>query len=252
VSPTTRAAVAFVLVAAAGPIGFFTYRFVFAGRLPQPREAAPTHDAAPSTPPPSVAPPSAPAPASANASTAVPSIPAQLPDLTLPDQTGTARKLSDWRGRPLLVNFWATWCAPCRHEIPLLEKLLAEGAADHLQVVGIAVDDRAAALKYAHDLHVDYPVLVGGETAGLAAINAFGMADALPFTVFADAKGRIVTVKIGELHADGARLILARVNDVDRGRLTLAAARKQISAGLEALGVRRAQREAGRRRPAGS
>ena len=251
-TPTTRAAVAFVLVAAAGPAGFFTYRLLFAGRLPQPRETALVQGSAQGTLPPSVAPPSAPAPASANTSAAVPHIPDRLPDITLPDQTGIARKLSHWRGRPLLVNFWATWCAPCRREIPLLEKLLAEGAANHLQVVGVAVDDRAAALKYARDMHIDYPVLVGGESAGLAAIDAFGMADALPFTVFADAKGRIVTVKVGELNAAGAHLILARLNDVDRGRLTLAAARKQISAGLEALGVRRAQRDAGARRPAGS
>jgi thiol-disulfide isomerase/thioredoxin len=246
-SPTTRAAVAFVLVAAAGPAGFFTYRVLFAGRLPKPQEPAITSSLARSAAPS----PSAAYRAPAAAATAA-RIPGSLPDIALPDQTGVSRKLTSWRGQPLLVNFWATWCGPCRREIPLLEKLRAGAAADHLQVVGIAVDDRAAALKYARAMHVDYPVLAGGEPAGLAAIDAFGMADALPFTVFADSRGRIVTVKVGELHLDGARLILARLNDVDHGRLTLATARSQISAGLEALAVKRAQRAAAATRPAGS
>lgn len=251
-TPTTRVAVAFVLVAAAGPVGFFTYRVLFAGRLEPSQPAATAELARGAAAAPSVTPPSAPPPATASTSAAVPRIPDRLPDITLPDETGAARKLSDWQGRPLLVNFWATWCEPCRREIPLLEKLLASGAADHLQIVGIAVDDRAAALKYARAMHIDYPILVGGEDRGLAAINAFGMADALPFSVFADAQGRIVTIKVGELHADSARLILARLNDVDAGRLTLAAARKQITAGLQALGIERARGARGGTRATGS
>ncbi len=231
----TRAGIGILLIAAAGPAGFLAYRALLAGHL-VPRAVQTPAAAASSTTVAKAVPPSMPAPAAA-----VPRIPEQLPDIALPDGTGTLRKLSDWRGHPLLVNFWATWCAPCRREIPLLEKLLAQGPADHLTIVGIAVDDRAAALKYARALHIDYPILVGGEARGLAAIDAFGMADALPFTVFADSRGRIVTIKVGELHAGDARLILARVEDVDRGRLTLAAARKQISAGLAALGAERAR-----------
>lgn len=229
----TRAGIGIVLVAAAGPAGFFAYRALLAGHLVPPAAQAPAAASSSAT----AAPPSVPTPAAA-----VPPIPEQLPDIALPDRTGALRKLSDWRGHPLLVNFWATWCAPCRREIPLFEKLLAQRSADDLRIVGIAVDDRAAALEYARALHIDYPILVGGEARGLAAIDAFGMADALPFTVFADSRGRIVTIKVGELHARDARLILARVDDVDRGRLTLAAARKQISAGLAALGAERARR----------
>ncbi|MGH8150741.1 MAG: TlpA family protein disulfide reductase [Steroidobacteraceae bacterium] len=275
-SPGARAAAAVVLIAAAGPAGFFAYRALLADHLVQPSEGQLTAElarssgSAPGTtglsPGASVAigtagasgasgagsmsgaPPQGAAPTSGAQSAAPqPHIPAQLPQITLPDPSGAPRKLSDWRGRPLLINFWATWCEPCRREIPLLEKLRNSEPASRLEIVGIAVDERAAVLRYARAMHIDYPILIGGDTGGFAAISAFGMADALPFTVFADSRGRILTVKVGELHSDGARLIVARLEDVDRGRLSLAAARKQISAGLEALAVKRAQQAAGGR-----
>lgn len=241
---TTRAAVAFVLIAAAGPAGFFAYRALLAEHMiqrPQARVASADHRVG------------APHAMSQRAPTAAAShIPDRLPDITLPDPAGTPRQLSEWRGRPLLVNFWATWCAPCRREIPMLEQLLQRQTSDHLQVVGIAVDQRAAALKFARALHIHYPILAGGEARGLKAIAAFGMADALPFSVFADARGRIITVKVGELHLDEARLILTRVDEVDQGRLSLAAARQQIASGLERLGVQRAKRAGGVRAPSGA
>lgn len=247
-SPGARAGIAVILVAAAGPAGFFAYRLLLASHVVQPSQTALTAELARSSQPPGAAAPAG----GARSAAARPLIPARLPQITLPDRSGTPRSLSDWRGRPLLVNFWATWCSPCRHEIPMLEKLRRSEAADHLQVVGIAVDDRDAVLAYARSMHIDYPILIGGDAGGLAAIQAFGMPDALPFTVFADSRGRILTVKVGELHADGARLIIARLQDVDRGTLSIAAARAQISAGLEALAVARARQVATGRPPAKS
>lgn len=152
------------------------------------------------------------------------------------------------RGRVLVVNFWATWCEPCRREIPLLLKLRREHAADGVEVVGIAVDSRDAVLKYAQDMHIDYPVLVG-EQEGFEAVQAFGMETVLPFTVFTDRQARIVTLKVGELHADEAAFILDRVKDVDSGRLALADARRQISAQIAQLAAERAR--AGTPEPAG-
>jgi peroxiredoxin len=161
-------------------------------------------------------------------------VPEQLPDIRLPDTDGAMHKLSDWKGKPLVVNFWATWCEPCRREIPLLRSLRREHAGEGLEIVGIAVDQVEDVREYAKAHKLDYPVLVG-EEGGLAAVAALGMDTVLPFTVFADTQGHVVTLKIGELHEDEAELILGRLQDVDTGRLTLPAARAQIAAGVQRL-----------------
>jgi thiol-disulfide isomerase/thioredoxin len=169
-------------------------------------------------------------------------VPELLPELALPGLDGTSHRLSDWRGRPLVVNFWATWCEPCRREIPLLKSLRRERATDHLEIVGIAIDLRDAARKYAQDTGIDYPVLVG-EQGGFEAVAAFGMDPVLPFSAFADRAGRIVTLKVGELHRDEADLILDRMRDLEQGRLSLASAREQIASGISGLNMRRAGAE---------
>jgi thiol-disulfide isomerase/thioredoxin len=161
-------------------------------------------------------------------------IPEKLPDVTMPDAQGVSHKLSEWRGRPLMVNFWATWCDPCRREIPLLKSLRHERAADSLEIVGIAVDFQDAVMDYTHKIGIDYPVLIG-EKDGMAAIDAFGMDTVFPFTVFADKDGRIFTVKVGELHSDEAKVILDGLRDVDDGKVDLAAARQQIAAQMAKL-----------------
>jgi len=81
---------------------------------------------------------------------------------------------------------------------------------------------------------MDYPVLVG-EQGGFEAVAAFGMDPVLPFSAFADRAGRIVTLKVGELHRDEADFILDRMRELGQGRLSLAAAREQIAAGISRL-----------------
>ena len=167
-----------------------------------------------------------------------PTVPETLPDVTLPDRSGTSRSLISWKGQPLIINFWATWCGPCREEIPLLNALRKERAADKLEVIGIAVDERQAVLKFAKEIGIDYPVLMG-EQEGYEAAEHFGVASlVLPFSVFADSQGRIVTLKVGELHPDQAAAILDRVRDVDANRLSLADARLQIADKLRDLAAR--------------
>ena len=167
----------------------------------------------------------------------VPTVPETLPDVTLPDRSGTRRSLISWKGQPLIINFWATWCGPCREEIPLLRALRKERAADKLEIIGIAVDERQAVLKFAREMSIDYPVLMG-EQEGYEAAEHFGVASlVLPFSVFADSQGRIVTLKVGELHPDQAAAILDRVRDVDANRLSLADARRQIADKLRDLAI---------------
>ena len=228
-------AAAVLIASAAG--GFLAYRLAHptpaALRAASPVPAAPA--AAPTGPPAAEATPSAAAPAASPAA----KIPEVLPDLTLPGLDGTPHRLTDWKGHALLVNFWATWCEPCRREIPLLRSLRRERSADGLEVIGIAIDYSDAAEKYAREARIDYPVLLG-EQGGYEAAAAFGMEPVLPFSVFADRTGRVVTLKVGELHPDEAGFILDRVRDVGAGRVSLSAAREQIEAGIGRLNVRRA------------
>jgi thiol-disulfide isomerase/thioredoxin len=165
-------------------------------------------------------------------------IPEQLPDVTMPDAGGVLHKLSEWKGRPLMVNFWATWCDPCRREIPLLKSLRQERSSQSLEIVGIAVDFKDAVVQYTQKIGIDYPVLIG-EKDGIAAIDAFGMDTVFPFTVFADGQGRIFTVKVGELHRDEANAILDAMRDVDSGKVDMAAARRKISTELAKLNAGR-------------
>ena len=88
----------------------------------------------------------------------------------MPDSNGRMHPLAEYRGRPLVLNFWATWCEPCRREIPLLQALHQE-RGDSVQIVGVAVDFQADVLQYAQAQGITYPLLMG-EKDGLAAVNA--------------------------------------------------------------------------------
>jgi thiol-disulfide isomerase/thioredoxin len=165
-------------------------------------------------------------------------IPEELPAIALPALSGTPTPLQAFRGKLLVVNFWATWCEPCRREIPLLQRLRREHAKDGVEIVGIAVDHRQDVVKYAAEQRIAYPLLVG-EQDGLELVNALGMDTVLPFSVFADRTGRIVTLKVGELRPDEAEFILARMSDLDQGRMDLPAAREAIAAGIARLNAAR-------------
>jgi thiol-disulfide isomerase/thioredoxin len=167
-------------------------------------------------------------------------IPDTVPDLKLPDLGGQQKSLRDFLGHPLIINFWATWCAPCRREIPLLQQLRRAYQGDGLTVVGIAVDFRTAVADYVRRQAIDYPLLIG-EDAGLAAAEQFGMQTVLPFSVFADAQGRIVALKIGELHRDEADYILGTMRSLAAGTLSLAEAHAGITQRLRELAAERAR-----------
>jgi thiol-disulfide isomerase/thioredoxin len=228
----TLAGVAVLL--ASGALGFLWQRLT--APASSTLRVAPSKAAA--TAPPALAHPGTPAAAATpDAAPAQRRVPDTLPDLSLPGMDGVSHRLSDWRGHPLVVNFWATWCEPCRREIPLLEALRREHRG--LEVVGIAIDYREPVEKYARRMGIDYPLLVGDQ-GGLDAVASFGMDTVLPFSVFADRRGRIVTLKVGELHRDEADLILGRLRALDDGRLALAQAREQIDAGIRRLAASRA------------
>jgi thiol-disulfide isomerase/thioredoxin len=161
-------------------------------------------------------------------------LPAELPEFTLGDLSGAPRSIRSWPGKSMIVNFWATWCAPCRREIPLLRELQKQHGPEGFQIVGVAVDVREDVVKYAQEIGIDYPVLIG-EQDGLDAVNKFGQGSlGFPFTVFTDNQGRIVLFHLGEIHKEQADVLLSAVRDVNSGKLTPEAARvvaaKQLAA----------------------
>ena len=175
------------------------------------------------------------APAPVDGTTAAPTLVDTLPVVTLADRDGELRSLSDWPDRALIINFWATWCAPCRREIPLLQQIQRERGEDGFQVIGIAVDFRDKVLAYAEEMSIEYPLLIGEQDA-LDAAAAFGLdAIGFPFTVFTDRSHRVVAAHLGELEPAEAEVILAAVEGVDAGRLTPQQARADIETGLAAL-----------------
>jgi thiol-disulfide isomerase/thioredoxin len=164
-----------------------------------------------------------------------PKIPDRLPQFSLADPSGKATSIRSFDGKSLIINFWATWCAPCRSEIPLLERLHAEWVSRDVSVVGIAVDHRDQVLEFAKRFKIGYPLLIGEQDA-LDAAAAFGVeTPVLPFTVFTDRRGEVVALFIGELHRPQADLILSEVQRLDSGLVLLPEARRAIEEGLQAL-----------------
>jgi len=171
-------------------------------------------------------------------------IPEEVPDLRLPDLEGQPHALRQNGGRPRIYNFWASWCEPCRREIPLLNSLQARyGHTDRLEIIGIAVDFRDAVNDFLKKTRVNYTSLVG-EDEGLEAAQSFGVQMALPFSVFADERNHIVAVKVGELHRDEAEVILGQLRALRKGATTLPAARALIAEALKASSLRRAKQSA--------
>ena len=123
----------------------------------------------------------------------------QLISSRLPDMDGRLRPLAEWRGKVLVVNFWATWCVPCREEIPALVTVQEKWAAKGVQVVGIAIDETDKIRPYAAELKINYPILVGGVDSIELAKQAGNRLGGLPFTVVFNRQGEAVYTRLGGL-----------------------------------------------------
>jgi len=118
---------------------------------------------------------------------------------SFPDLANRIRSLAEWRGKILVCNFWATWCAPCREEIPMLVATSEKYASRGAEIVGIAIDNGAKVREFAASFKISYPVLLA-EAGGLDLMRQLGNnAGGLPYTVVADREGALVHRKLGIL-----------------------------------------------------
>ena len=131
--------------------------------------------------------------------------------VSLPDLDGHEQKIDQWRGKVIVVNFWATWCAPCREEMPQFVKTQTNFGAKGLQFVGIAVDQADKARQFAKELDLNYPTLVGGMGAMQLSGTLGNDLMALPFTVIVGRDGTVAHTQLGPLKQAQLDAILGKL-----------------------------------------
>lgn len=129
--------------------------------------------------------------------------------LELPDAAGQPQVLAQWRGRPLLINFWASWCGPCLEEMPLLDEIARQQGVTGVQVLGIARDSAANVSAYARAHPASYPLLMAND----AVVDLFAAlgnpAQGLPFSLLVAANGEVLSVRLGAFQDAELRGLLA-------------------------------------------
>ena len=140
-----------------------------------------------------------------------PSAPFSLENLRYPDLNGQPRQLAQWRGKVVVLNFWATWCAPCREEMPMLNRY-ADRYGGAVAVVGVALDNPVAVRNFVREFGIRYPILLGDAETSQWMRAAGNTQGGLPFTVVLDPAGQPVARLLG-------RLTEAQLDAAVRGRL---------------------------------
>ncbi len=146
----------------------------------------------------------------------------------LNDVDGNQRDFSEFAGNHSLLNFWATWCAPCRREIPLLKAFHAERDSHGIQVIGIAVDFPEEVSVYAEAAEFNYPVLVGEQDAMAVAESSGVDFVGLPFTMIVDRDGELLNAHMGEIHQEELDQIADIFRKLDAGDIDKDAARAEL------------------------
>jgi len=132
----------------------------------------------------------------------------KVEDFSLSDSHGELRSLSEWNNKVIVLNFWATWCAPCREEIPAFVELQQQYESKGLQFIGIALQEAEEVRGFMEEFNVNYPSLVGGDEVIQAAKRLGNDIGALPYTVIIDTSGEIVFTRRGPLSKNDAESVI--------------------------------------------
>jgi len=142
-------------------------------------------------------------------SAAAPNALSQFYGRTMPDSTGKQVDMKQWKGKPLVLNFWATWCAPCVEEMPELTALQSELQSKNIQILGIGIDNPASISAFAEKYKIAYPLYVAGMEGSELSRQLGNQAGGLPFTVLVDASGKVRKTYLGRLKMDALRRDIA-------------------------------------------
>lgn len=120
-------------------------------------------------------------------------------EFSLPDTAGKDRAISEWKDKLRVINFWATWCPPCREELPALVELQKQYADKNVQFIGIAIDDAEPVKKFLKNMAVNYPMLIAAQSGIELAFNLGNYASAIPYTLIVDKENHVVFQHSGEI-----------------------------------------------------
>jgi peroxiredoxin len=138
----------------------------------------------------------------------------KLMSLTLPDSLGAPQKLSQWQGKILVVNFWATWCAPCVQEMPELSALQAELGKNNVQLLGLGIDSPGNIKDFAKKYAITYPLFSAGMEGTEISRLLGNQAGGLPFTLLISTDGNIIKTYLGRLKMDELRADISKITGV--------------------------------------
>ena len=157
------------------------------------------------------------------------------PDFAMKDLQGVERSISEWDGKALLINFWATWCIPCKREIPMLNELSNEYEGRDFEVLGIAVDTPENIQEFMQTIPLDYETLADEDVSQDVAFQFSNSFLVLPFTVFLDHKGRVFWMQVEEIHREEVDLILDKIYKIQSETLAFETAQEELIRELDAL-----------------